>query len=235
VPTPAKREPLPKVEADVPVAPSEELPLFPTDSDSVTPEKSLESSLVPPFDDSAPEPPSENSGEMVAPGSEPGLPGPSEDLPPGPGKVEMPVPATDDLPPSMPAEDPFKDEPEPNKTSAVSASHSERSQSPSRELSTSGRQWRATRLSAAAVETPMIKQVPMGEEPSLVPPTDDQAVATPRDVQFNNSQGKQNPLRTSTVASLREQRVVPTASWSSEPPKTSEPSIDWRRNPLRAN
>ena len=236
LPTPAKKDPLPKVEADVPVAPSEEMPMFPTDNEPAAPEQSLESSLVPPFDDSAPEPPKEDSGEREFPGGEPRRPGTRDELPPGPGKVELPAPSTEDLPPTMPEEDPFKDEPEPNKTSAIRTLQLQTTQirlEDSTNLRASGH-WRTTQMSAAPAEKPTIKQLPMGENPGLVPPTDDQAVTMPQRMESNKLRASVNPLRTA-VSRPREQHVVPAASWSSESQKTSDPTAVWRLNPLRTN
>ena len=236
LPMPAKKEPLPKVEPDLPISPSEEVPLFPTDNEPATPEKSLESSLVPPFDDSAPEPPKDNSGEMGVPDGAPRRPSTSQDLPPGPDKVELPAPSTEDLPPSMPEEDPFKDEPEPNKTSGIRKLQLQTTQISSKEstISQVNGQWRTTQVPATATETSTVKRLPMGEEPGLVPLASDQAVTRPRSAQSSNFQRRGNPLRTTAIRP-GEHHVVPTASWSSDSPKTIDPATEWRQNPLRAN
>jgi hypothetical protein len=215
----------------------DESPLVPTDSAPRGATPNAEPPLTPPFDDSPPSPPQGQESGSITPGAtSPADMATPESLAEPPSRIKNALPDTD-LPPAMPDDDPFKDDPpgppipaeEPNKRGVRLKPRLEKN------VRTAAAQWQSTAKPAeAAVEGPQLTPVPSAVEPRRLRPVEEKAEASPV-LPAASATPKQNPLR----AAARERhsdRVVPTASWSIEQPAPSAgATAAVRRNPLRSN
>lgn len=236
VPTPAQEEPLPTIEPETPEAAG------PSTGEPTAPAEPPESPLVPPLDPDSLKPPT-GSGPTPAPFEDTPSEVPFEEaplfedsppaLPPeGSGKSEstsepnLPTQATPavpdgDLPPTMPDDDPFKDDPDaelgvPGAAPASGASMPDElaPQQAAVGWSASG----GSRVARPPESDKAPRRLPIGGE-EIAPPS------TPLPAMRINS------LRSASRSADRH-AIVPAVSYSAA---DSTDRREWRRNPLRPN
>lgn len=201
-----------------------------------TPLPPLEETPLPPFDAPPRLPPAESDkttqpliDSTVRPDASP-----SNQMPEPPGRQELPAPDAD-LPPTMPNEDPFKDDPEskisPPRGAAPKSDESTRDEFNEAPPQAASR-WRMS--GGAAPERLHVSHampIPDGDEPRRLETDDDNAESEvmPRRCR------RANPLRRASP-SKRPESIVPTAEFTGA--ATAAADVDgpaWRRNPLRSN
>jgi hypothetical protein len=215
----------------------DESPLVPTDSAPGGTAPNAEPPLAPPFDDSPPSPPQGRESGSITPGAtNPADMATPESLAEPPSRIQSALPDAD-LPPAMPDDDPFKDDPpgppipaeEPTKRGAGLKPRVEKN------VRTAAAQWQSTAKPVeAAVEGPQLTPVSSAEEPRRLRPVEEKAEASPV-LPPASAAPRQNPLRTA-ARDRHSDRVLPTASWSVDQPAPSvAATAAMRRNPLRSN
>lgn len=228
VPTPAKAggEELPSVEPETPSTPPAQdssMPDLPG-SEPAMPAPETEPSM-PSFEDSPPTPPT----DIEKPSEPLGEPSPADVTPEAPAPVQ-PLPDAD-APPSMPDDDPFKDEPPVEKPAAEPTRGASRT--PVQQATAI--HWRGKIESRMdAVETqPVPKE---SGEPNRLKPAEGALEISEGPALMDNAGLKRNPLRaTQTATKPRTERVVPAAHWTSQRDSSTAATAAPRRNPLRAN
>ncbi len=232
-----------------------ETPLEPTPPDAAGPEQPDELPVEPPFGEGPAKPPADESPIQLPFGEEPPpfddappalptepkdslLPAfdptvapeamPSEELP-EPGKQESPVPDSD-LPPTMPDDDPFKDDPQqdigPPAEPAPKSSTRDEFDRIRQQAST---RWLHTAEAPGQLRESPALPLPDGDEPGRLEADGDKA-------QSPLLPGRRdNPLRSARRTS-RPGRIVPAASFSAADTATATGrGVRWRANPLRSN
>lgn len=231
----------PSVEPELPPVAAEEAPLVPTETEPPLPPQSTEP-VAPPFEDSPPAPPAEGEPKQ-GPESLPAEPtptttAPADNLfdPPATGPATEPAPDSEESPPAMPADDPFKDDPfkddptpagptvEPAKGGA-----NEQRGAPALLGAHAGGAAPWTRT-ARDSRGPELKPYGQESEPrrlshSARPPETQAAWPT-------HTAARRNPLR-SASPKVSPRGIVPTSGWTEDRPATQVSSAG-RANPLRA-
>ncbi len=243
---PDEQPPAGRIEPDQPtITPDEATPLppeteaAPAESRPPTTEPKLPPDSGLPFEDRPPELPSDTRRE---PGPSEVLPAPSE---PSPTTPESPAPTqlppSDDAPPTMPDDDPFKDDPphpgpEPETPGGKASDQQTSRSAPATERGASSMalEWRSAGTPGIPVEgVAPVTRLAAGQEPVLLPPGDAPAKHDHATLPATAT-ARQNPLRLAIVGD-RDAAVVPTAAWTAEKSRPVAVGASSRRNPLRDN
>jgi hypothetical protein len=219
---PPRGDTLPPPLEEAPFAPRQNDTLPPFDAPPAMPPESD----VRPVQPNQPPSPSDTKPSEELPEPNPQDPTPNLDSPP-------PMPGSD-TPPSMPDEDPFKDDPEAplGPPSGPAPKSNESTDAPPTGLEPAAARWRVPGGAGMEVELPAQAEAPAaGNEPRRLR-VDASGAGT---ALLPACPVRANPLRPASHAS-RPDSIVPTASYSATSPAAAGgESGAWRRNPLRSN
>ena len=238
LPSPAAGEqPSGKIEPEQPTIAPDDATLVPTEQQP-EPEKPVPTTqpdTMLPYADKPPELPAETPGGLPA---APSSPAPTKQDFPAPA----PSPPAEDAPPTMPDDNPFKDDP-PAPSVKLESPDSKAPDSkttykqtslivPATERGANAR-WRVSgKPEVAAAGAARVTRIPAGQEPALVRPSErvaDGAALVPA-----ATPARHNPLRL-TATGTRQASITPTAAWTAAEREPAGAMVPVGRNPLRDN